>query len=208
MNRSQAIIAVVAGVALAAWGARSLAHEGHHEVPKAPQAAGEKTPGHSHEQSELHGGEAAMTKAHHFETVWTPDGLRIYVYTGEQAPAMVEKATGSVTFHMKDGTSKVVPLAKQAPDTNESPAVYFCPMHPEVVQSEPGICTLCGSMKLFTQDRLFAPMDLAKAEPGTVKAVVKLSGLQGAEKETTLTASFTGFPKKPGVKAAEAHSHH
>jgi len=53
-------------------------------------------------------------------------------------------------------------------DAVEGPAVYVCPMHPEVVAEEPGHCPSCG-MKLLPQATTYTcPMhlDVVSQEPG------------------------------------------
>ena len=191
---------LAAGLALAAWVGGSTAQA--HEAPgsktgavhqEAAAAGGEQMAGHSHEKCERHGGEVTMTKGHHFEAVWVPEGLRIYIYGENQAPLDVEKAAGTVTFRFKDGTSKDVALVKETPVDGEVPTVYFCPMHPDVVQMQPGTCPKCGGMKLFTQDRLTAKVDLSHVAADSMKAVVKIAGLAGPLKTVTFTQAFTGL---------------
>jgi hypothetical protein len=144
-----------------------------------------------------------MTKQHHFETVFAADGVRVYAYTHEQAPMMIEKAKGTISLVTKEGTKKDVALARAAPVEGES-AVYFCPMHPAVVHKEPGVCTLCGGMKLYQQDCLFGKVDLSKVEPGSMKAIVRVTDLEGTEKEVTFAASFP-TPEVPGGKEPSGH---
>src|SRR5204863_3756083 len=53
-------------------------------------------------------------------------------------------------------------------DAVEGPAVYVCPMHPEVVTEEPGHCPSCG-MKLLPQATTYTcPMhlDVVSEQPG------------------------------------------
>ena len=105
-----------------------------------------------------------------------------------KAPALIEGEKGTVTMTFKDGKKKAVPLNI---DTNAGgeKAVYFCPMHSEVVQMEPGICSLCGGMKLFTQDRLFAKVDLSKVEPGTSSAPVSSTRYAAGAESTKINAA-------------------
>lgn len=170
-----------------------------------PARSSEATHGHSHEKAERHHGEVEMTRAHHFESTWSPDGLRLYLYTAAQAPMNVKGATGSVTFRMSDGSSKEVALVREAPAEGEEPTVYFCPMHPDVVQMKPGICTQCGTMKLFIQDRLFAPMDLRAVKPGEVKGFVKVTGLKGDEAEASFVSSFTAMTPRAASMDSDEH---
>lgn len=161
---------------------------------------------HSHERASRHGGSVAMTKEHHFETVFAADGVRIYLYSKDQAPLELAKAAGTVTLRFKDGTKQEVALAPEMPVKGEA-TVYFCPMHPEVVQMEPGKCEKCGGMKLYTQNRLFAKADLSGVAPGSLQVVAALSGLGGAEPQATFVETFQGLA--PAAKpAADPHAGH
>jgi hypothetical protein len=137
----------------------------------------------------LHGGAVNQTKNHVFETVVAKDGIRVYLYTDEKAPAMVEKATGKAMLKLPGGKSVEVNLVREIPGTSEK-AVYFCPMHPEVVQGAPGECKLCGTMKLFQQDRLFGKADLSGVAAQDLSALIRISGMRGREKEATFTPAF------------------
>lgn len=148
-----------------------------------------------------------MTKQHHAETVFAPDGIRVSLYSEKQAPIMVEKATGTASLKFKDGTTNQVALVTEAPKEGDK-AVYFCPMHKDVVQMEPGICKQCGGMKLFAQDALFAKVDLSKVEPGTMKVTFHIKGLKGIEREATFTETFMGMGAQHEDEGeAEAHPH-
>ncbi len=219
MRHPSRVLALAAGVAVATWAGISLAGGGDHPhaTPHATSSGptqGE-TAGHSHEKCELHGGQVTMTKQHHFETLFAPDGIRLYVYSANQAPLMVEKAKGSVSLKSKAGATKEIPLVLMAPKEGEE-TVYFCPMHADVVQKEPGVCKQCGGMKLYAQDYLFAGADLSKAEPGTVKAVLHVTGLGGSEPEATFTETYEGpahheegAEQESGQHSGgDAHSHH
>lgn len=173
--------------------------------PAAPQAP---------QGSSLHGGQVSSTANHHFETVFAPDGIRIYAYTAEESPLMVEKASGTVVLEYADGTSERLPLLREQPASEER-SVHFCPMHPEVVRIEPGTCSKCGGMKLYVQDRLVARKDLSAEGDRFFKAVVSIRGLPGTEENVTFTTAFGEQPKARGedspVRNAPeepAHSHH
>jgi hypothetical protein len=160
----------------------------------APAHHGEKS-GHSHERCELHHGSVAMTKAHHFETVFAPDGVCIYMYSEEQNPLLMDKVSGTVTLKDSTGASQEVKLAPYVPQKGE-PAVYFCTMYDSPPQMAPGKCPVCG-MNLMPQGGLLAAADLSKARPGSLKAVVHLTGLDGDEKEVTFTMANAATEEKP-----------
>jgi hypothetical protein len=191
---------------VSAWAVMALAGDdmhsqmGHGKMKEAH--SGEEAPGHSHDQCQYHGGLVSMTKQHHFETVFSPDGIRIYRYSGSQVPMQVQKAEGAVTLKFKDETKKEIPFTPVMPDENET-TVYFCPGHPEATQMEPGICEACGTMKLMTQDYLFAEADLSNVKPGSMKAVVHIKGMTGSEPEVLFTEAFEGF-----VSAVEGTPEH
>jgi hypothetical protein len=111
------------------------------------------------------------------------------MYTGGQAPMMIQKAEGNVTLKFKDGSEKELPLKATEPGKNEE-TVYFCPMHADVVQMEPGECGKCGGMTLFKQNYMHAAYDLSDVEPGTMKAVVHMKGMKGDESEATFTVPY------------------
>ncbi len=70
-------------------------HHGKHEQ--------ESKPGHSHAKAEIQGGEVAMTKANHFEVVWMPEHVIVYLYDQNQKPLTAKDVTGQVVFKFKDG---------------------------------------------------------------------------------------------------------
>jgi 3',5'-cyclic AMP phosphodiesterase CpdA len=130
----------------------------------------------------LHGGVLSIVDGNKFETVFDAGELQVYLYTGEGAPAMVEGATGKALVKIAGGKSVEVPLVMEVPAGTE-PAVYFCPMHPNVVQMRPGICEECGGMVLYTQNRLVGRIDLSRAKPGSATAEITLRGVTGRETE-------------------------
>ncbi len=197
MNKHLRILALAATVAAIGWVGSSVSRAHEDANPKPGQkviAAKSDTSKEAdlHQKSAMHGGQVSMTKEHHFETVFLPNGVTVYAYSKQEAPAMIEEAKGSAKVSYRDGTSKTVALVAGVPAEKE-PAVYFCPMHEQVVQSEPGKCKLCGGMKLFKQDRLIGALDLSKARPGDLEMTIQISGLAGAEPEVTFTEKFQGM---------------
>ncbi len=148
-----------------------------------------------------HGGVMSVTKGHAFESVAAPHGIRVYLYTDEHGPAMVENAAGQATLSLPGDTTVTVKLVPETPGDKE-PATYFCPMHVEVVRDKPGECELCGGMKLFKQDRLYGQVDLSKVKLDELKATIQVKGMRGAEKEATFTPAF----RAPDRKAKETQS--
>lgn len=75
----------------------------------AQEKAKESKAGHSHEKSEVHGGEVLMSKQHHFEVVWMADHVMVYIYDhheqfeGSPAPRSkaVEKTSHTNVPHVR-----------------------------------------------------------------------------------------------------------
>jgi len=156
----------------------------------------------------LYGGKTWEGKEHVFETVFTPDGLRIYMFTPERTPASLEGASGTVTLKFKDGSTKELTLAPQGPASGDK-TIYYCTMHPDVMKTEAGKCPKCN-MDLVAQNRFFGAADLSQAKPGTVTAEIHLTGLGGNEKEVTFTEvnghGRNGNPKTEGTSSGGAKS--
>jgi hypothetical protein len=200
MGRKCRILALIVMLALATWNAASAAVEAGlgKPVPDSLNAKGLVTP----LQAPLHGGVLSLAGENRFETVFTAEGLQVYLYTEEGSPAMVEGATGQAVVKFAGGRSVAVPLGMEIPSGKE-PAVYFCPMHPEVVQMRPGICEKCGGMKLYTQNRLSGRVDLSRAKPGSVTADVTLQSLSGKQAELSFSVSdVAAKPRLPGSTEA------
>ncbi|MBD3163395.1 MAG: hypothetical protein GF346_13000 [Candidatus Eisenbacteria bacterium] len=181
-------LVLAAGVAFALTGTPALAgdeghdhgHEGHdHGKMKTTQA---EDKGHEHDKASLRGGHVHQSEEHAFETVFADDGVRIFLYTASQAPAMVKKTEGNAVLKLEDGKSVTIPLERTEP-AEDDPAVHFCPMHEDVVQWKTGVCTHCGGMKLFVQDYLFAEANLSKVTPGEAVVEIRLENLGGDESE-------------------------
>lgn len=148
----------------------------------------------------LHGGTVSEAGSHVFESALAADGLHVWFYTDERAPAMVGHAGGTATLKLPDGQLREVTLAQRAPEA-EAAGVYFCPMHAEVVQKTPGKCEPCGGMVLFHQDELYGAVDLKGVNLSEVSTQVRLTGLKGKEKEVSFTSAF---PLPDGKAAPEA----
>jgi hypothetical protein len=200
-NRTFAL-ALVLGLGLAT-ASDAAAAAGGVEVRTKPDSA-ETRGGSAPLRAPLHGGVLSTVDTGRFETVFALEGLQVYVYTEEGAPAMVEAATGKAVVTVAGGRSVEVPLAMEIPTAKE-PAVYFCPMHPEVVRTRPGVCDKCGGMRLYTQNRLAGRIDLSQAKRGSVTADVALRGLSGKVKEARFSvnnaATKAKIPGSPGTGA-------
>lgn len=146
----------------------------------------------------LHGGVVIETEQHVFETLVDRQGIHVWFHTDEKAPAMVGRAAGTATLRLPDGQVREVSLAPRTPAAGGA-GVYFCPMHPEVVQDAPGKCEPCGGMVLFHQDELFGAIDLGGQDPAAVTAQVRVTGLKGRQKEASFSPAFP----RPDGKAAQ-----
>ena len=189
MRMPRTAIAGIAMVAMSLALTVALEHSARAADEKASTAAATTAP--------LYGGALSTTQAHVFETVVSADGIRVYLYTDELAPAMVEKATGTAVLKLPGGRSVEVKLVTQKP-ADEKTGVFFCPMHPEVVQDRPGECEPCRGMILYHQDALFGKADLAGVKPEELSATIRVKGLRGREKEVTFAPAFRTPERKAG----------
>jgi hypothetical protein len=105
MKRTNLFPTVLFSFAMLSGGA-PLAQEHQHDQHKEESQAG-----HSHAKAEIHGGEVAMTKAHHFEVVWMSDHVMVYLYDMNQKPLAAKGITGEVVFKFKDGKEEKATLA-------------------------------------------------------------------------------------------------
>lgn len=207
MRTASRTLSIVLGIAVGLWAGTAVAGEDPHgggmDAHSSSGAAqkGEGA-GHSHERCELHGGQVTMTQAHHFETLFAPDGVRVYMYSTEQNPLPMGKVSGTVTIKDSSGKAQEVKLVPNIPKEGE-PVVYYCTMYDSPPQMTPGKCPKCG-MTLVPQGGLFAAADLSKAKPGTIKTVVHITGLVGKEPEVTFTE--TNMPEEHDAKAPASPS--
>jgi len=181
---------------------------------------------HSHDKSEIHGGESTMTKAHHFETVWMHDHVMVYLYDINQKPLAAKGVTGEVVFKFKDGKEQKAALTlmvagkkmeehpaehsgeKQAehPSEGEKPAEH--PSDDAKHDAEHGKMSkaeMAAVHKLMSnQDHLVADVHLENVKEGEVKAAFTLKGLPGKGEST---ATFTSEYAKTSLKHEEGKKH-
>lgn len=152
----------------------------------------ESKSGHSHAKAETHGGEAAMTKAHHFEVVWMPDHVMVYLYDASQKPLAAKGVTGEVVFKFKDGKEEKATLAlmeagKMMTERHgeggkmEHHAMMQGKMSKEEMEAM--------HQRMSNQDHLVVKVNLANVKVGEVKATFTLKGLPDkTESEATFTS--------------------
>ncbi len=174
------IVPPALGMAALAWVAVAVAG-GEKPAPAPPSTQKAEEAGQT--RTSLHGGYVTKTKSHHFETVFGSDGVRVYMYSADQYPLSLEKATGVVGIKDGSGSAREVKLVTLQPKEGEK-TIYFCTMNDTPPATAAGDCPKCG-MQLVRQTGLFAAADLSQAKPGSVTAEVRLTGLPGAEKEVT-----------------------
>ena len=171
----------------------------------------ESQAGHSHAKTETHGGEAMMTTAHHFEVVWMPDHVMVYLYDANQKPLAAKGLTGEVVFKFKDGKEQKATLALmeagktmaehhgegEKPEGHAGMEKMHEKMHGQMSKED-----MEAMHKLMSnQDHLVANVDLGEAKDGEVKATFTLKGLPGkGESEAT----FTAKNKKMAMKHHDA----
>lgn len=197
------IVGVVAGLAVLLWAGAIYAAGEPGANTATPGAAAAKPGAAAHHAPHAmgakmgggyHGGKVFTTNGHTFETVFAKDGVRVYVYSAAKTPQLADNASGTATLKFKDGTTKDVTLAPEAPQAGDR-TVYFCTMHPDEIKMEPGKCPKCG-MDLVPQNHLFGAADLSQARPGSVTAEFKLTGLAGDQKEASFTENNAGRMRK------------
>lgn len=126
------------------------ARQGGHMHNGADEMHGEEGEGHSHEMAMIHGGHVIMTQQNHFEVLFSEEGLRVYVYDGQQAAiADPAKASGTATLSTKAGKPTTLELTYRGPDKDHG----------------------------RTQGFLFAPYDFGEVEEGSMKATISLKGI-------------------------------
>ncbi len=176
--------------------------------------AQEAKKGHSHANAEMHGGTVAMTKQHHFEVVFKPEAIQLYLYDGHQKPVSAKGVKGEVTLKFKDGKPQTLSLeyaAMQQEMEDEHKGMMHDGnkemrhekmkdermKHKESAEKDHHNEGKIDHDGMLAMDYLQTKVDLIKVEAGAMKAVFNLKGLPN-EKETsaTFTETFNGFSVK------------
>ncbi|MGH7454470.1 MAG: hypothetical protein ACRENG_24155 [bacterium] len=181
--------------------------------------AQESKAGHSHAKAEIHGGEAAMTKAHHFEVVWMPDHVMVYLYDMNQKPLSAKGVSGEVVFKFKDGKEQKATLtlmeagkmmeehpsekhaehpAEKTEHPSEKKAEHPAEKagHPaekhDMAHGKMSEKEMTEMHKLMSnQDHLMAKVNLENVKEGEVKATFTLKGLPDKnESEATFASKY------------------
>ncbi len=186
--------------------------------------AQESKAGHSHAKAEIHGGEVAMTKAHHFEVVWMPDHVMVYLYDQNQKPLAAKGVSGEVVLKFKDGKEQKATLTlmeagktmEEHPSEHPSEKDAEHPAEGQKQAEHPAEKhdTEHGKMskaemeamhkRLSNQDHLVAEVNLENVKEGDVKATFTLKGLSGKGEST---ATFSSKYKKMSMMRHEAEKH-
>jgi hypothetical protein len=169
-------------------GGALLAQEHHDEQHKE-----ESKSGHSHAKAEIHGGEVAMTKAHHFEVAWMPDHVMVYLYDMNQKPLSAKDVTGEVVFQFKDGKEEKATLTLMEAGKMQMMSEHHAEggqhemMHGKMSKAE----MEAMHKRMSNQDHFMAKVNLEKMKEGEVKATFTLKGLPGKdESEVTFTSKY------------------
>lgn len=139
----------------------------------------------------LHHGQVNATQDHRFETVFTNDGVKVFMYGDDQTPERFGAAHGTMTVRYKDGRTTEVPLAVDE-TSGHTRTVYYCPAHPSSTRLSPGKCPRCGA-DLVAQNALAGMIDMKGVAPGTMTASFSLDGLGGDESSAAFTETFRGM---------------
>lgn len=176
-------------------------HDKHEQESKA---------GHSHAKAEIHGGEVLMSKQHHFEVVWMPDHVMVYLYDQNQKPLPAKGVSGEVAFKFKNGKEQKAELTvmdartmKQMPHEEDQAEPHE---HGQMTKKE------MAEMheRMSDQEHFMASVDLGDAKEGEVKATFVLKGLPGkGESEATFTAKYKKMEMSHhDEEHHDGHEHH
>lgn len=120
--------------------------------------------GQSPDMAAVHGGAGTMTSHHHFESLFLPHAVRLYIYDENGKPLPDLKGVrAKVTLEGKDGKARSVALEPLPPDEKAG----------------------------RTQPCLAASHDFADMKPGTMKAMFEVQGVAKAPVEFKVPVSVT-----------------
>lgn len=193
-----------AGNAKAAGSGDTKAHSGHGEMKSHMDHEGTATSGEMAEHSavDLHHGQVTEAAGHHFETVMSPDGIRLYLYAANGIPMKASGLKGKAVVTPAGGESQTIELAPAEPKKDDTTA-YFCPGHAQATQMKPGICTACGTMELIPQNYLEGKADFSSFGKGA-KVQVLVENLKGSDGPVAFNQEFA-LAVKGEAGASGAH---
>ena len=175
-------LAVVLCVAIPASAQPDKASMGKGKVEMHKAGASEKMPHHQ--------GKLAKVEKYEFETVYLPDGIRVYVYQPGVMPIPAREFQGRVVLTYKDGKT-------------ESLRVKYID----------GDWIGEGNEQTKTHDYLFGPVDLSKADSGSFDAAFYIyetaeedPSMEFTQKFASLTAAPFACPMCPDGWGATAKS--
>lgn len=134
---------------------------------------------HIHDKADAHGGIVVMTKQHHFEVVFKPDGIRVYLYDYDQKPLADKDVIGNVTLKFKNSDKRTLDF------------------RPVTAYEMAGKQKQQHHHQSMGMDYLQATVDLSKVEPGSLTAEFSFKKLaHNKESEVTFTRTFDGYAKE------------
>jgi hypothetical protein len=136
------------------------------ESPDAPVAK-------AHTLTVMHGGTSILTEGHYFETVYLPDGIRVYIYNSEGTHVSPVGMTGQVVIQPTDTAAGPTALE-----------LAYIPA-PEVEM---------GNELLMAHDYLFTPMDLTGTEAGSFRAGFAVAG---SDLKAQFEGAFASLTERP-----------
>jgi hypothetical protein len=136
------------------------------EIQKAQKS--EKTPHHL--------GELTRSEEYGFETVYMPDGIRVYTYLPDMKPIPAREFQGRAVLAYKDGSRD---------------SIRFKYIEGDQIGE--------GNKQVRSHDYLFAPVDLSKADKGSFDATFYIFETAEEEPLIVYTQSYAGLTRAPFV---------
>jgi len=115
-------------------------HRGDKKIHKNAKH-GEAAPGHSQKKAAFHGGQVTMSKEFHFETVFSPGGVKLYLYDATQNPMHWKHwkkglVKGNVTITFRDPRRKAVKVELVRKAVGKAQGEYKHGQHKEAEHKE------------------------------------------------------------------------